>query len=626
MLASGSAETACFALLDDCNATADAPSSRLYTGHVGTLTCRNEEEFETLLQDLRSALTQGLHAICAFTYELGKCLHGLASGVSGNNEALAHVLLFKECQYLSSSQVDAWLAQQSAQRSSISDKAVAGIANIHADISAHDFKNSIARIHAYIEAGDTYQVNFTYRLRFNVYGSAVQLYARLRERQPVPYGALIALPTGETILSLSPELFVRHENGRLIACPMKGTAPAASDAAQDAACAAALSADPKNRAENVMIVDLLRNDLGCIAKLGSVDAPELFCVKRHGGVLQMTSTVTAELRPQVNLLELFRAIYPCGSITGAPKRRTMQIIDELEHTPRGIYTGAIGWFAPHDDHRMVGDFCLSVPIRTLVLEPQKSDGLRYGEMGVGAGIVHDSDADGEYAECELKAAFLTGLAPEFELFETMHATRKSGCRHLDLHLARLSASAAYFGFVCTEERLRELITQACADLADDNPYRLRLSLNHAGECRIQTAPLIPWPVPAKVLLSAESTNADDFFLRHKTTARERYDAAWRAAEAEGAFDTIFCNSQGELTEGARSNIFLRLNGHWYTPPLTSGLLPGVMRTVLLADPAWNASERRLNLDDLRNAEEIMVCNALRGALPATLLLPDQANQ
>jgi para-aminobenzoate synthetase/4-amino-4-deoxychorismate lyase len=434
---------------------------------------------------------------------------------------------------------------------------------------------------------------------------------------------LIALPNGETILSLSPELFVRHQNGCLTTCPMKGTAPAAGDAAQDTARAAALSTDPKNRAENVMIVDLLRNDLGRIATLGSVEVPELFCVKRHGGVLQMTSTVTAEMRPQVNLLELFNALYPCGSITGAPKHRTMQIIDELESAPRGLYTGAIGWFSPHNDDRSVGDYCLSVPIRTLVLAPQNSDGLRAGEMGVGAGIVHDSDAEDEYAECQLKAAFLTGLAPEFELFETMHATRESGCRHLDLHLQRLSASALYFGFSYDEKRVRELLAQTCAELPDDNPYRLRLSLKHTGECGMQTGPLTPWPVPAKVLLSADAIDADDLFLRHKTTARERYDAAWRSAEAQGAFDMVFCNADGELTEGARSNIFLRLQGRWYTPPLASGLLPGVMRTVLLADPAWNASERRLNLDDLRNAEEIIVCNALRGVLPATLLLQNQ---
>ncbi|MDQ9169761.1 aminodeoxychorismate synthase component I [Oxalobacteraceae bacterium R-40] len=622
MPASGLSETACFALLDDCNASADMPSSRLYSGHIASLTCRNAREFGMRLKDMRSALTGGMHAVGVFTYELGERLQGIADDAGDSSKPLATILLFKECRRLSSAQVETWLAQQTSDHSAISDEARAGIANVHADIAESAFQDSIEKIHAYIEAGDTYQVNFTYRLHFDVYGSAAGLYARLRKRQPVPYGALISLPDGQTVLSLSPELFVRHENGCLTACPMKGTAPATGNASQDLERSAALSEDPKNRAENVMIVDLLRNDLGRIAELGSVHVPELFDVKRHGGVLQMTSTINAKLRAQVDLAELFNAIYPCGSITGAPKHRTMQIIDELEHAPRGLYTGAIGWFEPHDAGHAIGDFCMSVPIRTLVLDPQRDDGIRHGEMGVGAGIVHDSDAMSEYAECRLKARFLTGLPPDFELFETMHATRDAGCRHLELHLQRLCSSASYFGFHYDDRMTRDALTEACTKLLPGTSYRLRLSLNHEGDCAIQTGPLAPWASPAKILLASEPTRSEDIFLRHKTTARERYDLAWRTAESQGAFDMLFCNARGELTEGARSSIFIKLQGRWYTPPLASGLLPGVMRRVLLADPAWNASERRLTLEDLRNAEEVVVCNALRGVLPAQVVWPD----
>ncbi len=575
-----------------------------------------------MLNGLRDALTQGLHAVGIFTYELGMHLQELASAENRSLGSLATILLFNECRHLSSEQVKAWLNQQTLNELSISDRPQAGVAGIHPDITEADFNEAIARIHAYIEAGDTYQVNFTYRLHFDAYGPAASLYARLRERQAVPYGALISLPDGQAVLSLSPELFVRHENGLLTACPMKGTAPATGDTAQDEARSAVLSSDPKNRAENVMIVDLLRNDLGRIAELGSVQVPELFRVKRHGSVLQMTSAITAVLRPQTGLAELFAAIYPCGSITGAPKRRTMQIINELEHAPRKLYTGAIGWFDPHGADRAIGNFCLSVPIRTLVLEPPRFDGIRHGEMGVGAGIVHDSLAESEYAECRLKARFLTGLAPDFELFETMHATREAGCRHLELHLRRLSASAAYFGFHYDERTIREALVNACAALAENSSYRLRLSLNHAGEHEITTGLLAPWPTPVKIILSHQKTNAEDVFLRHKTTARERYDAAWHAAEAQGAFDMLFCNAQNELTEGARSNVFVKLQGRWYTPPLAAGLLPGVMRSVLLADATWDASERSLTLEELRQAEEVMVCNALRGALPATVIWPD----
>jgi para-aminobenzoate synthetase/4-amino-4-deoxychorismate lyase len=400
---------------------------------------------------------------------------------------------------------------------------------------------------------------------------------------------------------------------------MKGTAAASGDAQQDAARAAALAADPKNRAENLMIVDLLRNDLGRIAAVGSVQVPQMFHVERYSGVLQMTSTLHARLRDDASLADVFAALYPCGSITGAPKRRTMQIIDELEPDARGIYTGAIGWFDAPDGARRVGDFCLSVPIRTLTLQAPGDDGVRRGDMGVGAGIVHDSVAADEHAECALKARFLTGLPAEFELFETMHALRDDGCRHLDLHLRRLLASARYFGFACDEAWIRATLRQACDALPPGVPHRLRAALNQDGECRVQCAPLAPLGEPVRVLLARECTDASDLFLRHKTTVREPYDAAWRAAEAQGAFDALFFNADGDLTEGGRSNVFLKLDGRWYTPPLAAGVLPGVMRAVLLADPAWNARERRLTIDDLRAAEQIVVCNALRGALLATVM-------
>jgi para-aminobenzoate synthetase/4-amino-4-deoxychorismate lyase len=258
-----------------------------------------------------------------------------------------------------------------------------------------------------------------------------------------------------------------------------------------------------------------------------------------------------------------------------------------------------------------------VPIRTLLLQGPGEDGVRKGELRVGAGIVHDSVAVHEYEECLLKARFLTGLSQQFELFETMYATREAGCRHADLHMRRLSASAAYFGFRFDEGQARMLIGNACAALAA-GAHRLRLALNHAGQFALQSAPLSPLQVPVKLLLAPEPVDRGDLFLRHKTTVRERYDAAWRTAEAQGAFDMLFFNKDGELAEGARSNVFVKMQGRWHTPPLDAGLLPGVMRSVLLSDSAWNATERRLTVDDLRAAEGIVVCNALRGAVPAIL--------
>jgi para-aminobenzoate synthetase/4-amino-4-deoxychorismate lyase len=601
-----------FALLDDCSADEADSRSRLYTRYAGSLECAHASDLPDLWERLQQALREGRHAVGLFSYELGAQMQGVAP--RDGEAVVSRILLFERCATLSPAQVDTWLAQHAAQR--------AGVANLRPSVDEQEFHAAIARIHAYIEAGDAYQVNYTYRLEFDAYGGPHALYRQLRARQRVPYGALIGMPDGSAVLSLSPELFVRHRRGELTARPMKGTAAATGDAAEDALRAAELAGDPKNRAENLMIVDLLRNDLGRIAVPGSVKVPRLFDVERYRSVLQMTSTVTAAAREDMTLEQAFSALFPCGSVTGAPKRRSMQIIRELEAGPRGFYTGAIGWFNAPETGRSVGDFCLSVPIRTAVLSAPASEGphegIRRGVLGIGAGIVHDSVAAQEYAECRLKAGFLTGLPSDFELFETMYATRAGGCRHLELHLQRLRRSAAYFGFPFGEPEARDRLHRACASLGP-GAHRVRLALRQSGECSVQCAPLAGLSGPVKLLLADRPTMAGDVFLRHKTTVREAYDAAWRAAEAQGAFDMLFCNTRGELTEGARSNVFLKIDGRWYSPPLDSGLLPGVMRTVLFADPAWDASEKRLTRDDLRAAQEIVVCNALRGVLAANIV-------
>jgi para-aminobenzoate synthetase/4-amino-4-deoxychorismate lyase len=602
----------CFALLDDCDADTGAPRSRLYSGHADTLRCASAEAFPLLLEQMQQALRAGRYAVALFAYELGVAQHRIAPHAA--MQPFAQILLFDRCDHLTSQQVAAWLDAHA-------DSAPAGVANVQADTDAAGFHAALARIQDYIAAGDTYQVNYTYRLRFDAYGSPVALYRRLRARQPVPYGALIGLPDGAAVLSLSPELFVRHDDGVLTVRPMKGTAAASGDPQQDALTAHALASDPKNRAENLMIVDLLRNDLGRVAETGSVTVDQLFDVRRYSSVLQMTSTVHARLRDEVSLASLFDALYPCGSITGAPKHRTMQIIRELETAPRGIYTGAIGWFDPPiASDKKIGNFCLSVPIRTLQLQPPVNR-IRRGEMGVGAGIVHDSVVEAECEECRLKARFLTGMPAEFELFETMQATRERGCRYLDRHLRRLRGSADYFGFPFDEQAIRSRIDAACADLPDDNAHRLRLALRSDGTIAIQSALLIALSIPVKVQLAAHATDAGDLFLRHKTTIRSAYDIAWKTAEQQGAFDQLFFNDRAQLTEGGRSSVFVKMNGRWYTPPLSAGVLPGIMRAVLLEDPAWDAQERELTLDDLRNAEGIVVCNALRGVLPAVIDWP-----
>ena len=428
---------------------------------------------------------------------------------------------------------------------------------------------------------------------------------------------------------------------------MKGTTARGVSAEDDARARAFLSSDPKNRAENLMIVDLLRNDLSRVAKTGTVRVPALFSVEPYPSIWAMTSTIEADLREGTSFPDLLRALFPCGSITGAPKHRTMQPIDEIETTPRGLYTGTIGWIEPPSataaDSQAVrcGDFCLSVTIRTLTLDaPVAQGGTRRGTMGVGGGIVLDSVADDEYAECRLKAKFLTGADPGLQLFETMYATREAGVRHIERHLDRLGGSAAELGFLFDEAAVRERLDAHCAGLPACVPHRVRLALNKAGRTEITGGPLgavtrladtagtspsnpPDGGAPVGVLLASAHgfapTCSNRFLLRHKSTSRAEYDRAWRLAEAQGGFDMLFFNEQGELTEGGRSNVFVKLDGRWYTPPLSAGLLPGVMRQVLLEDPAMQASERTLTEADLLRAEALILCNALRGALPARLI-------
>ncbi|WP_241303353.1 chorismate-binding protein [Burkholderia stabilis] len=636
-------ESALFALLDDCDSTASARSSRLYSGFVRERRCVDPARLDEIDAAVAQDLRDGLHAVVVGDYEFGRNLQRAQPG-----HAPLRFLLYARCERLSRDEVDAWLARQDGGGDG-GAPSIAGVAHVEKSVTRDAFDAAIGAVHDALRAGDSYQINYTYRLNFDVFGTPLALYRRLRVRQPVRYGALIALPGGEWVVSCSPELFVEKHGDVLRARPMKGTAPRSADPREDAAAAAFLASDPKNRAENVMIVDLLRNDVSRIARTGTVHVPALFSVEPYASVWQMTSTVEAGWRDGTTFAQMLRALFPCGSITGAPKYRTMQLIDAIESTPRGLYTGAIGWLDAPDEsadsdasgNRAAGcgDFCLSVAIRTLTLDAggegatgtdiealdavAATAGRRRGTMGVGAGIVLDSVAADEYAECELKARFLTDADPGFQLFETTAATRADGIRHLDRHLARLQRSADAFGFRFDTDALRREIDARCAVLDGDGAYRMKLALAKDGTVEITAAPLKPLPAgPVGVLLASEHgfapTRASDALLLHKTTRRAEYDRAWQAAEALGGFDMLFVNERGEVTEGGRSNLFVKLDGQWVTPPLASGVLPGVMRGVLLDDPAFGATERVVTRDDLARAQALLLTNALRGALDAVL--------
>jgi para-aminobenzoate synthetase/4-amino-4-deoxychorismate lyase len=478
-----------------------------------------------------------------------------------------------------------------------------------------EYSDRIAAIHEWIRAGDVYQLNFTAPMRIRAKGRSSAIYARLRARQPVSYGAFLHWKSGRRILSFSPELFFRvdGEGGprRIVTRPMKGTAARGRTTREDRAIAQWLSSDPKNRSENVMIVDLLRNDLGRLAEFGTVRAENLFAVERHPTLWQMTSTVTAELRPDIGFHDIFRALFPCGSVTGAPKVRAMQLLAELEDAPRGLYTGAIGFFSPQQT-------VFNVAIRTLEL-----DGDR-GAMGVGSGIVIDSDPAEEFRECLLKAEFLTaprqrmqngtivGRPEKLFLIETI--LWNGAYPLLDLHLDRLADSADYFGFSCDRDALRTNLEEHAQQFLDASPHKVRLLLIDAeGNFGINSEPLAPSDSNriGRVCLSARRTDPANPLLFHKTTARAHYSLEFLTAQNHGFDDVLFLNLRGEVTEGAISNIFIEKDGRWLTPPLECGLLPGVYRRHLL-ESRPEIEECIVTLDDLRTADAIYLANAVRG--------------
>ncbi|MEQ8202686.1 MAG: bifunctional anthranilate synthase component I family protein/class IV aminotransferase, partial [Smithellaceae bacterium] len=467
-------------------------------------------------------------------------------------------------------------------------------------IPQNTYKKNVLKIKEHIGNGDTYQINYTTKYKFKFIGDIFAFYNRLKKNQTVSYTALIN-HNNNYIISLSPELFFRTDKNRSVAVkPMKGTAERGLPAAW-------LVQDEKNISENVMIVDMLRNDLGRICQPGSVKVRKLFDVEEYETLWQMTSTIGGKLIPQFRTLEIIKSLFPCGSVTGAPKINSMRIIRALEKEPRNIYTGAIGYWGPGNES------VFNVAIRTLDL--QQSGARRYeGEMGVGSGIVNDSLADEEYRECRLKAQFLFNSATDFSLIETMLST-DGRIKLLDRHLRRLKASAQFFNIPCNHTAIRQAVKKYAAPLA--GRMRLRLLLNAKGEVSLEHRPATAAQAgPQQIILSRHKTDSQDPFLYHKTTLRKLYDSEYRKCAESGYRDVIFCNEKNEITEGAISNIFIRRNGGCYTPPLRCGLLNGIGRQVMMEK--LQAEEKILYWPDLQKADEIILTNSVRGATTVTL--------
>ena len=553
----------------------------------------------TFFAAVDAATQQGEWVVVAADYGLGSAFdHAMPSRNVGSARLRAWVFGNAEC--LDGGGLERFVNPRCADLPE--HERLPGVADLAFSIDAGRYAQKVGQIRKWISDGECYQINLTFAADFTVFGSPLLLYLRLRERQPVRYGGFVSVP-GATILSFSPELFFERCGHRIVTRPMKGTAARGASPEEDERHRAALLASEKERAENIMIVDLLRNDLGRLAKSGDVCVEALCAVEAYPTLWQMVSTVTAQL-PEASLGDIFRALFPCGSITGAPKIRAMQGIADLEDEPRGLYTGALGWVAPGGDCRF------NVAIRTVEI-----DASRRARLGIGSGIVIDSDPAREYAECLLKARFLTGFDPGFELIETLRLEDGS-YPLLPEHLARLESSARSFGFACD----RLAIAEALGDIALASVkglFRVRLTLAHDGRFAITPVAMALAQPDWQIIVADEVLNSQDYLLRHKTTARRRYDRVLASlSDSPSLFDAIFCNERGEICEGARSNVYIERQGVLLTPPVSSGLLPGVMRGRLLA--SGRAVEAVLRREDLSGASAIFLSNALRGLFPVRL--------
>jgi len=469
-------------------------------------------------------------------------------------------------------------------------------------IDDRSYKKSIERLKEYIVNGDTYQVNFTDRFEFDIHGSIPELYFALRKKQHVPYGAFINLGDSQ-ILSFSPELFFKRNANSISTKPMKGTVKRGRTLDEDYVNEEWLRNDEKNRSENLMIVDLLRNDIGRICQTGSVTVENMYAIERYETVIQMTSTVKGMLKDETSYYDIFKSLFPCGSVTGAPKIRTMQIINELEDHRRGVYCGAIGFISPDEEA------VFNVAIRTIEAEQGK------GMMGVGSGIVFDSDPQQELEECKLKAAFLLNKEADFQLLETILWDGKF--TFLEEHLMRMKNSADYFSFEFHKDKILDALFLSERSLDRRKKYRVRLLLSNDSEPFVEVFELLESSANYQIKIAPIRTNSEDRFLFHKTTNREVYNRYSAHAKEENLADYIFLNERGEITEGSITNIFIEKDGTLLTPPISSGLLAGVYRQEVLKTN-HHACESILTMSDLIASDAIYICNSVRGWVKVTL--------
>lgn len=606
-----------FILLDDARQHG-AADARLYRKPEHIIRAMRAEDVLPALEALQRLSAEGFHLAGFLAYEAGLALESrLASRLAERSGAGGPLLwfgAFRSCERITAADVPQWLGGEAAA-------GPASIGPLDPQIAMGSYGAAFDALHRAINAGDIYQANLTFPLGGHWQGDPVALYQAIRPAAAAGYGGLVH-DGAQWLLSFSPELFFSLRERSVRTRPMKGTRPRGRDAAQDAMLREELQSSAKDRAENLMIVDLLRNDLSRVAVPGTVTVDAPFSIETYPTVHQMVSTVNATLAPGRGVIDLLRALFPCGSITGAPKIRAMELIAEVEPWLRGPYCGSIGYIDP------TGEAAFNVAIRTLHLWPDRNGGGANtggrAVLGVGSAIVADSQALPEWRECLIKGGFVRASETEkagqpaspasFDLIETMRFTPEDGIPLLELHLERIKASAAALGFAFDRHAVRNAIQALCFDA--DAPARLRLVTGRSGAYALELS-AVPEAMPSPAVVGAIPIPVDsgDWRLRHKTSDRGFYDAALAAAKAEGANEALFLRDDGLVTEGSFTNIFVERDGVLLTPPAALGLLPGVLRRSLIDE--GRAVEAELVLEDLSGG--FLIGNALRGLMPAVLL-------
>ncbi len=585
-----------YALLDDSKSSEDLSHNLLFSNPQHEIIARKESELASALEQIEQCKKEGLYICGYLSYEAGYYFidKTIERKVTGDTQPLLYFIAFKDVQHPSRDEIEACL-----NRAELYPEADLCLHDLQLNVSKPDYLKAISTIKDHIGAGDTYQINYTLKYKFKLQGTAATLYKALRKNQPVEFGALLNFPESK-IVSLSPELFVKKGGNILTSKPMKGTAKRGENKQEDDDIVSFLKQDSKTLSENVMIVDLIRNDFGRVCKIGSVHVNNLFQVQTFKTLHQMISTVKGTLKKNLSFSDLLHALFPCGSITGAPKIKTMEIINELEKEPRGIYTGAIGYLKPDSN------FYFNVPIRTITITENKQC-----EMGVGSGIIYESDAEAEYDECLLKADFLTRINQDFHLIESFRLDADKGIFvNLDQHIKRLSQSASSFGFKLDNKNIDKKLSLIKASLTKGF-HKIRLTAFHNGEVKISHSPVELNNGSSKIItISKEIINSYSIFQYHKTSHRDHYNRAYDKAEKNGFYDVIFFNEKEQLVEASRHNIFLKKNGEYFTPYLDNGALNGIERQIFMQNN--DVKERHLKKEDLFNADEILLTNSVRG--------------